>query len=394
MKKKISIIGGGTSALFCAAFLDSKKYNITIYEKQKSLGRKFLVAGDGGFNLTHSEAIDRMISRYSPSNFLSSSLLNFTNEDFRMWLDTIGIPTFIGSSKRVFPEKGIKPITVLKKIVYQLEQNKVNIKYGYVFTGWDKNNTIIFNGKEIIDSDINVFALGGGSWKVTGSDGKWLEIFKNKNIDIQPFRASNCAFQIAWKKEFIEKFEGVPFKNIAITIDGQRQKGEIVITKFGIEGNAIYALSPIIQNKLEEDKLATVFLDFKPTLSLTNVLEKVNNSKYNITETLKKVLKLTSPQIFLIKNGLTKEEYLNSEFLVKSIKNFPLNIINSAPIDEAISTGGGLKLKSLNSKFELIDLKNNYCIGEMINWDAPTGGYLIQACASMGIYVANILNKY
>jgi uncharacterized flavoprotein (TIGR03862 family) len=393
MKKSISIVGGGTGALFFAAFLDHEKYEVTIYEKQKSLGRKFLVAGDGGFNLTHSEPIDNLKLRYTPTGFLEACLTHFTNEDLIKWLAYIGIPTYIGSSKRVFPEKGIKPIAVLKSIEAQLLKKNVKFNFGKTFTGWDDNGHLIFNSNEIINSDINVFALGGGSWKVTGSDGTWLDTFSKQGIKTTPFKASNCAFQIDWDKEFMKKFEGQPFKNISISIGETQQKGEVVITKFGIEGNAIYALSPMIQNQLSAKNEALIYIDFKPTLNSKVIIQKMSTSKLNVTQTLKRVLKLTSVQVFLIKNELTREEYLDFSILTNLIKKFPLKIIGSAPIDEAISTSGGILLSEVNSNFELVDMNNNYCIGEMLNWDAPTGGYLIQACASMGVNLAHKLNN-
>ena len=393
MKKSISIVGGGTGALFLAAFLDHDKYQITIYEKQKSLGRKFLVAGDGGFNLTHSEPLDNLKLRYTPSEFLETCLIYFTNEDLVKWLASIGIPTFIGSSKRVFPEKGIKPIAVLKSIESHLIKKKLKFKFNKTFTGWNENGHLIFNSSEIIKSDVNVFALGGGSWKVTGSDGMWLDTFTKHGIKTTPFKASNCAFQIVWDKEFITVYDGQPLKNISISIGETQQKGEVVITKFGLEGNAIYALSPMIQTQLSERQEASISVDFKPTLSSKVIIDKIKNSNLNVTQTLKRVLKLTAAKVYLIKNHLTKEDYLDSQILADLIKNYPLQITAPAPIDEAISTSGGILLSEVHSNYELVEMKNNYCIGEMLDWDAPTGGYLIQACASMGVYLAHNLNK-
>ncbi|MGK0422417.1 MAG: putative Rossmann fold flavoprotein, partial [Polaribacter sp.] len=245
MKKTISIIGGGPSSFLLAAFLDTDKFDITIYEKNKTAGRKFLVAGKGGFNLSHSEPISELTKRYTPIDFLKNSLLHFTNEDFKDWLNTLEIPTYIGSSKRVYPKQGIKPITVLSTILNHLKKKGIIFKYEQMFSGWDSKNNLIINNA-IISSDFTVFALGGGSWKITGSDGSWLETFQKKGIPTIPFEASNCAFKIEWKSEFIEKNEGDPLKNITISCAEKTQKGEAVITRFGLEGNAIYGLSPQI----------------------------------------------------------------------------------------------------------------------------------------------------
>jgi uncharacterized flavoprotein (TIGR03862 family) len=393
MKKKVAIIGGGTAGLFLAAFLNSDTYDVTIYEKKLSLGRKFLVAGDGGFNLTHSEELSILKSRYTPASFLDNALDNFSNADLRTWLLSLGIPTFIGSSGRVFPEKGIKPIEVLKSIEAYLIDKNVKFEFNKTFTGWDQENSLEFNAKEIIKSDYTVFALGGSSWKVTGSDGTWLNLFAEKGIDTLPFRPSNCAYKIDWNKKFIQNNEGRPLKNISVSINKKTQKGEAIITKFGIEGNAIYGLSPEIQTTLDSNNEVVVYVDFKPTFNLSALIEKINDSKSKTTETLRKSLKLSNTVIELIKVTLTKDEFLDIQILAQFIKRFPLKFIDSAPVDEAISTSGGIDLKEIDPNFELIKIKNNFCIGEMLDWNSPTGGYLIQACASTGVYLAHQLNS-
>lgn len=393
MKKKVAIIGGGTASLFLAAFLNRDICDITIFEKNTALGRKFLVAGAGGFNLTHSEELSSFKSRYTPTSFLDKALDHFSNADFRAWLLSLGIPTFVGSSGRVFPEKGIKPNTVLKSIEAHLTNNNVKFEYGKTFTGWDKENSIEFNSKEIVQSDYVVFALGGSSWKVTGSDGSWLNVFSEKGIDTLPFRSSNCAYKINWHKKFIQRNEGKPLKNISISIQNKIQKGEVVITKFGIEGNAIYGLSPEIQADLASNNEAEVYIDFKPTFDLSALIEKITNAKANTTTTLKDKIKLPRAVVDLIKAALTKDEYLDIQTLAKIIKRFPLTIVDSAPIDEAISTSGGIDLNAIDPNFELKKMKNNFCIGEMLDWNAPTGGYLIQGCASQGAYLAHLLNN-
>ena len=394
MKKSVSIIGGGPAALLLAAFLDSDKFEVTIYEKNKSLGRKFLVAGDGGFNLTHSEPISQFIERYTPSDFLKKSLTDFDNDELQVWLDEIGIPTFIGSSKRVYPVKGIKPIEVLNAIVNVLSNKGVEIQHEHTWTGWNKDNHLVFNGETEVKSDYSVFALGGGSWKVTGSDGTWIEPLKERGLNVIPFQSSNCAFEFDWPEEFIEKHEGDPLKNIAISCLDKRQKGEVVITKFGLEGNAIYALSPQIREGLNSEQKASVFLDLKPTLTIDELLRKFKKSDLkNTTEILRKELNLSPAQLGLLKTYTSKETFLNPGHLVASIKKLEIEITGLAQLDEAISTIGGLSLKAVDKSFKLKNLKNTYCIGEMLDWDAPTGGYLLQACFSMGVQLARNLNN-
>ena len=393
MKKSIAIIGGGSSALLTAAFLDSDKFDITIYEKKKSIGRKFLVAGDGGFNLSHGEHIDKMITRYTPTSFLKNALLNFTNEDLRNWLLSIDIPTFVGSSNRIYPEKGIKPITVLTNIKQFLIDKNIQFLYNYEWKDWSDKSELIFNDNKIVRADYTIFSLGGASWKITGSEGNWADNFKEKGINTLPFLPANCAYNINWKSDFISKNEGQPLKNIALSCLDKKQKGELVITKFGLEGNAIYALSPQIQSQLTANKKPVVYLDLKPTLELATIQKKIKDSHLRITDILKKILRLSSPQIALLKTILTKEEYINKNNIAKKIKALPLVIEAAATLNEAISTTGGISLNEVTENFELKKLKNNYCIGEMLDWSAPTGGYLLQACFSMGTYVAKHLNE-
>jgi uncharacterized flavoprotein (TIGR03862 family) len=393
VKKSVSIIGGGPAAFLLAAFLDPHKFNISIYEKNKTLGRKFLVAGKGGFNLTHSEPIAQLIERYTPSHFIQDALLNFDNQDFQKWIDLMGIPTFVGSSKRVYPKSGIKPIAVLNAILDVLNKRGVNIQYQHNWTGWNSNGDLVFNASTAVKSEYIIFALGGGSWKITGSDGTWLDLFKNQGIEVVPFKASNCAYRVNWRSDFMDKYEGTPLKNITISCGDKKQKGEVVITRFGLEGNAIYAISPQIREQLDKTQKATVFLDLKPTLSYNDLVEKLKKSGFKKTsEKLQKELKLNAAQIGLLKTYLSKETYLNSGLLAQNIKKLAIEITGSALLDEAISTTGGVKLNVLDENFQLKMMDNHFCIGEMLDLDAPTGGYLLQSCFSMGVYLARHLN--
>jgi len=393
-KKTVAIIGGGASGLFAASELNSDKFDVTIYEKNKTLGRKFLVAGDGGFNLTHSENIEEMISRYTPISFLKNSLQGFDNSFYREWLAKIGIPTFVGSSKRIFPKEGIKPIQVLNAIKSELHENNVKFKFEETWIGWELDGSLSFLSDLSIKPDIVIFSLGGSSWKKTGSDGSWCSIFKQKEIEVIPFRASNCAYEVNWPSNFIQECEGEPLKNIAIRSGEKVVKGELVVTKFGLEGNAIYALSPEIRSAMNVSKRAIVYFDLKPNLSDEQVLEKwKNNKEKNKTDFLKFGLKLSKVQVKMLKTLLSKSDFLNDEILLDKVKNLPVDILNASPIDEAISTVGGIATTEVSGSFELNDYPNHYCIGEMLNWDTPTGGYLLQGCFSMGMKVAQVLNE-
>jgi len=399
-KKSIAIIGGGASALMLACSLDGNKFNISIYEKNAAVGRKFLVAGKGGFNLTHSEDITQFAERYYPKKFIEPFLKNFSNTDFSNWLKSIGIETYVGTSKRVFPKKGIKPIEVLKAIESQLQKNQVSIFYNHTWQGWDNEELLFSHHNEVIKTkpDLVVFALGGASWKVTGSDGSWTSYFNEKGIQIKKFYPSNCAYKINWNSAFIKMHQGNALKNCEFTCGNISRKGEAVITEFGIEGSGIYLLSgeirkQLVQKEEKEFENAKLYIDFKPDLSLEEIKKRLEN-KGNLStkEVLEKKINLTSTQIELLKLASSKEEYNDTHFLSQLLKKYPLHIVDFAPIDDAISTFGGLSLEEVNEDLEIKNLPKHYVIGEMLDWDAPTGGYLLQACFSMGKYLADKLN--
>lgn len=423
-KKNIAIIGGGASALMLACSLDNSKYTISIYEKNAALGRKLLVAGKGGFNLTHSEKPEDFINRYHPKDFIKPFLKHFSNTDFREWLKSIGIETYIGTSKRVFPIKGIKPIEVLKAIETQLKKNNVTIFYNNTWQGWNNEELVFSHSGELIKikSDIVVFGLGGASWKVTGSEGNWTQYFNEKGIQTNPFYPSNCAYQINWDKELIKSISGQAIKNAQFICGNISKKGEAVLTDFGIEGSGIYALSKEIReqltsrkegrhpdhalsvtgsremlNQVQHDTLkrnVNILIDFKPELSLEDIKTRLDNrGKLSVKDVLEKKINLTSVQIQLLKNKTTKEDYNNPKLLSDLVKAYPLQLLDFAPIDDAISTVGGISLEEVNETLKLKKLPNHYVIGEMLDWDAPTGGYLLQACFSMGKYLADKLNS-
>lgn len=396
MKKSIAIIGAGPSSLMLAAMLDTNKFDVVIYEHRPAPGRKFLVAGKGGFNLTHSEATSLLISRYTPSRFFSKIIEHFNNTDLQNWLSGNGIKTYTGTSKRIFPAKGTKPIEVLNTFLNILDQKGICIKTKHEWKGWTKENDLLFehnNQETIVKSDIIVFALGGASWKVTGSDGTWTKSFRDKNIIIVPFLPSNCRYEIKWAKPFLELTEGKSLKNISITCNSVEKKGELLITKHGLEGSAIYSLSPEIRKGLLKAPFALIFLDLKPSLTLETIRQKLRQrGNKSFSKLLESELNLNTQQLSLLKNHLSKEEFTDPEILAVKIKELPLKITGFAPIDEAISTVGGIDLNEINDYFELKKLPGHFVIGEMLDWDAPTGGYLLQGCFSMGHYLANYLN--
>lgn len=393
MKQTVAIIGGGPAAMSLACHIDSTQYATTIYERHQSIGRKFLVAGKGGFNLTYDEALVTFKQQYRPDGCMDQCLNTFTPAHWRKWLANIGIPTYTGTSSRVFPEKEIKPINVLNAIKSAMEKNQVVIMTEMKWTGWDQNENLTFEDGQVISADIVVFALGGGSWKVTGSDGSWLDSFEKIGIETSGFKAVNCGFTVEWSNTFIEKYGGLPLKNIVVTHHESSKTGELLMTDYGVEGNAIYALSHSIQEALSHNQITQISIDLKPSMSIDQIDSTLKNSKNPISRILTQNIKLSKVAIQLLKSNTTKAEFLDASTLASKIKGLIIEIGQPRSLDEAISTIGGIPYSALSDDYEIISKNNHYCIGEMVDWYAPTGGYLLQGCISMGAHLAQVLSK-
>ena len=325
---------------------------------------------------------------------MAPAIRQFTNEDLINWLNAQGIPTFIGSSNRVFPDLELKPIEVLNKITEYISTKKIEFQLDRKWIGWNEEGHLCFEGAEDVDSDIVVFALGGASWKVTGSDGAWSKVFEERGVKVHPFRAVNCAFGVDWNKNFLTTHAGKPLKNIALTYNDHLSKGELVITNFGLEGNAIYALSQKIQETLLTEESTVVYLDLKPTMTVDQIRAKAKSTKLSkVTDFLKKDLNLDRTSIGLLKQFSDKDTFLNPDLLAATIKSVPVVIQSADELDKAISTIGGIALDEIDEHFQYKKIPNAYAIGEMLDWYAPTGGYLLQGCFSMGFVLAKYLNE-
>ncbi len=379
-----------------ACMLDASKYRINVYERNAAAGRKFLVAGDGGLNITHSEDPSAFVKRYTPSGFLDKAFFYFDNKQLVEWLANTGIPTFTGSSGRVFPVKTMKPAQVLNQMLQRARANGAQFFYKHTWTGFTEKG-LLFRTSTIsaeVIADVYVYCLGGASWPVTGSMGEWLPYFSEKNIAVEPFEASNCAFNVTWPGTFITQHAGKPLKNITVSCDGKIVAGEIVLTKNGLEGSGIYPLSPQIRNKLKAEGFAEIELDLKPALSQPQMLEKINAAQgtRKYSDQLRSNLNLTEVQMALLKSFVSKDIFLDPIKLSESIKKIKISITGTAPVSEAISTVGGISLSEVDDHFALKKMKSHYAIGEMLSYDAPTGGYLLQSCFSMAACLAAHLN--
>ena len=393
-RKQIIIFGGGPAGLM-AAYVLSPSNDVHIYDKEKNVGQKLLVAGKGGFNITNSAQGEELFYKYSPEYFLKNALRDFDPAALRQWLLKIGIPTYVGTSGRVFPETGIKAFDVLNKLTVKLKAQNVQFHLKHEFVRFHQNQNVIVKHDEqenMLTADYIIFALGGASWPVTGSTGIWKAHFEDIGIHTLPFEASNCGINIVWPENIKLNHAGKPLKNIAVSINHAHEKGEVMITEYGLEGNAIYPIVPEIRKALSENKSVHIMLDLKPFNTTDQLLEKIKGKEIN-TKDYATVFNLNSAQLAIIKAFTSKECFLSPVRFAKKLKEIVIPVNSLRPIEEAISTVGGIDLAEMNPDFSFKKYPNLFAIGEMLNWDAPTGGFLLQASFSMGHWAGKSILK-
>lgn len=391
-QKSIIIVGGGPAGLRAAEILAQGGFAVTIYERKPSLGRKFLMAGRGGLNLTHSEPLDKFMARYGPAREkLAGAIDKFTPENLRQWCEELGQETFVGSSGRIFP-KAMKASPLLRAWIARLNTLGIQFKMGRIWRGWNNKGELVFetDGKtETAKADAVLLALGGASWPGLGSDGAWVSILKDKHIDIAPLRPANCGFIIEWSDIF-QKFAGTPIKNIKLTHNDVTAPGELMISANGIEGGAIYALSSHIRDAIDADGEATVTIDLSPNLSHDDLKKKLSipRARNSFSTYIKKATGFPPVTLSLLREIKRDVQDLTVDDLAKLIKALPLTLIAPFPIDRAISTAGGVKFSALDENYMLKNLPGVFAAGEMLDWEAPTGGYLLQATFATGTAAA------
>ena len=400
MKTKVTIIGGGPTGLMAAYILSRNNFNVTIYDRKPTLGRKFLLAGRGGLNITHSECKEEFLKKYGKAaNIFEKILENFSQKNLMDFCEMLGEKTFIGSSGRVFP-KSFKTSPLLRSWLYKLKNQGVEIKNNHDWIGWD-DNKLIFKTETtniIVDPNITLLALGGLSWPKLGSDGSWIKILEKDDIKISKIQPTNCGFFVKWSNIFKNRFAGYPLKSIELSFNDQKIKGEFIITKEGIEGGVIYSISSMLRENINEMGYAEVIIDLKPDFSIEKIRHLLLKPKLKLSTTnyLRKTLNLSDVAIGLLMEFKNKEGKYNQQIsnLAHTIKSYKIILDKPFSIDRCISTAGGISFKSINKDFTLINKPNTYVAGEMLDWEAPTGGYLLQGCISNGACVANnIINK-
>ncbi len=387
----VTIIGGGPAGLMAAEVLSLAGVRVDLYDGMPSVGRKFLLAGVGGMNITHSEAYPAFLSRYAERAPQMAPLLrSFGAEALCEWIHGLGIETFIGTSGRVFPTD-MKAAPLLRAWLKRLRDQGVVIHTRHRWLGWNSDGDLLIHspdGEKTVHSDAVLLALGGGSWSRLGSDGAWLKLLEDKGVPYARLQPSNCGFEVsAWSELMVSKFAGAPLKNVAIGLgDDKPRLGECVVTTLGIEGSLIYALSAPIREAINRDGAATVHIDLLPSKPLDKVqaaLTKPRGSR-SMSKHLHSQLGLDGVKAALLRELAPAEHFNDPAQLAVDIKALPLTLVKTRPMDEAISTAGGVPFEALDERLMLKQLPGVFCAGEMLDWEAPTGGYLLTGCFASG----------
>jgi uncharacterized flavoprotein (TIGR03862 family) len=392
-----AIIGGGPAGLLAAQRLAEAGQRVRLFEAQATVGRKFLVAGHGGFNLSNAEEIPAFAHRYGVEESRFAALLaHFSPTDMRAWTADLGIDTFVGTSGRVFPVAAHKPADLLRAWLGRLRELGVEINTRHRWLGFAGGTGIRLrdeaSGQEFtLEPDATVLALGGASWAKTGSDGAWVPLVQEIGVPVVPFGPANCGAEVAWSAFFREKVGRAPLKNIALRVnEGAELRGELMLTDYGVEGTPAYALTPQLRAALASGGPAVLHLNLKPDLAPAALLHKLRQprGKASFPEFLKKVLHLGPPVPTLLRESRPDAATLPPEALGELLTALPLPVTGLRPLDEAISTAGGIAFAALDEHLMLRARPGTFVAGEMLDWEAPTGGYLLQGCFSAGAWVA------
>ena len=387
----VAIVGGGPAGLMAAETLAAGGVQVDVFDAMPSVGRKFLLAGKGGLNITHSEAFEAFAGRYGSRRAQIEPMLQaFGPDALRAWVEGLGVSTFVGSSGRVFPAE-MKAAPLLRAWLARLRGAGVRFHPRHRWTGWGADGRLQFatpDGPIAHTADATLLALGGGSWARLGSDGAWLPLLADRGVPLTALQPSNCGFEVAgWSPLFAAKFAGAPVKSCAIALDQQAPRlGEFVITASGVEGSLIYALSAPIREQINQHGTATIHLDLLPQKTaeqIETLLRKPRGSK-SISNHLRSQLGLDGVRAGLLRELSDAATYAEPSVLAAAIKRLPLTLVRTRPLDEAISTAGGVPFEALSEHLMLRQLPGVFCAGEMLDWEAPTGGYLLTACFASG----------
>jgi uncharacterized flavoprotein (TIGR03862 family) len=398
--KQVIVVGAGPAGLMAAEVLSAAGIAVDVYDAMPSVGRKFLLAGKGGLNLTHSEPADIFATRYgAQQEVVAPWLQDFGATQLRGWAKTLGVETFVGTSGRVFPTD-MKAAPLLRAWLHRLRQSGVKFHMRHRWVGWNgdinpgrnaKPTALVFDtpaGQVQATADAVVLALGGGSWARLGSDGAWVPLLEARGLAVAPLLPSNCGFDVqgGWSAHFASRFAGQPFKSVAIRLPGFHRKGEFVATTTGVEGSLVYAASSLLRDEIATHGQATFHLDLLPDVPADKVLAEVRHPRgsRSLTSHLKSRVHLEGIKAGILHELLTKEQMNDPAQLASAIKALPITLGSARPLDEAISSAGGVTFDALDAQLMLSKMPGVFCAGEMLDWEAPTGGYLLTACLASG----------
>ncbi len=392
----VAVIGGGPAGLMAAEMLAAGGVQVDIYDTMPSVGRKFLLAGIGGMNITHSEPFEAFVSRYGARATAIRPLLDaFPPDALREWIHGLGVETFVGSSGRVFPTE-MKAAPLLRAWLHRLRESGVRFHVRHRWLGWGKPGALRFStpeGEHLVQADAVVLALGGGSWAKLGSDGAWMPLLAQRGVELAPLLPSNCGFDVAggWSEHLRRRFAGQPLKTVALRFAdaaGQthERRGELMLSDGGIEGSLVYALSAPLRDAIAAQGALTVQLDLAPDKTLTRVVAEVAHPRgaRSLSSHLQSRAGIRGVKMALLREILAEAQLNDPAELAHAIKSLPLTLAATRPIDEAISSAGGVRFEALDPHLMLRALPGAFCAGEMLDWEAPTGGYLLTACFASG----------
>jgi uncharacterized flavoprotein (TIGR03862 family) len=394
---KVAVIGAGPAGLMAAEALSAAGVRVTVYDRMPSAGRKFLMAGRGGLNLTHSEDLPAFLGRYgAAAPGLRAAIEAFPPSAVRAWCEGLGQETFVGTSGRVFP-KSLKASPLLRAWLRRLAAANVGFAFRHRWIGWDASGGLQFDapgGRVSVNADAAVLALGGASWPRLGSDGGWIDALTRAGVAIAPLRPANCGFIANWSDIFRDRFEGQPLKRIELTFHGRRARGEAIITRGGLEGGAVYALSAALREAIAASGEAVLHIALRPDLSAAELQQRLAapRGKQSLSTFLRKAVNLSPPAIGLLNEAAASASLrlasLDAASLGSLINAVPVRLTGTASIDRAISTAGGISFAELDEHFMLSLRPGTFAAGEMLDWEAPTGGYLLQASFATGAAAA------
>ncbi len=402
-ERQVAIVGGGPAGLIAAETIAKAGVSVTVYDRMPSVARKFLLAGRGGLNLTHSEPFESFLSRYGEAApFLRAAIEAFPPQALRAWSEGLGQPTFVGSSGRVFPES-FKASPLLRAWLRRLDGLGVRFAPRHHWVGWNESGALRFetpNGERTVQADAVLLALGGASWPRLGSDGAWRNLLAARGIEVSKLLPANCGFHVAWSKVFHDKFEGQPMKTVALTFGSHTVRGDAIVTRNGIEGGGIYALSAPLRDAIIREGKAMLHVNLRPDVSSSELAERLSSprGKQSFSNFLRKVLTLPPVGIGLLQEaaiqaGISLAE-MSPASLTALVGAVPIPLTGLAAIEKAISTAGGVLSREVNPQFMLKKLPGIFVAGEMLDWEAPTGGYLLQASFATGAAAGHGIREF